>query len=491
MVVRIASVLVVSVLSAVPLLAQSTASFSGVVRNQAGIPLADMTVQAYNPSGVPFTGATNSQGGYLIIVPTGTYRLVAYDNSGTYAVSFYGSAASFDQTEAINVTQGQVVTANFTLPPGVPIRGFVLDAAGARLRGAVVAAYNVDGSRRTFVQTNADGTFTLTVPPGTYKLVAYHQALPYIPVFHAGQQLFENATLITAPANVTFVLRPGVKVRGTVKEAPIGVPLAGLDVVAYGLAGDLQYRTETNPAGEFAFVLPEGTAFKFAVEDEGGNYRTTFYQDATSFASAATIVANVGAPILQFSIPRAGDAESKTTLFIPGVIHARNDAGGTFFKTDIWIQNPAEESLDVEVAYLPAGQDNSAVTAVPITVPAQGQTALLDIVESVFGASGAGALRLEAAQPFRATSRTYNEPVNADEIGTFGLSIPAQSVSATLSRATLAGLARDSEIQERLLSILKATDGASMVEWLSGDKSSQETASDIESSWPESESDDE
>ena len=298
-------------------------------------------------------------------------------------------------------------------------------------------------SRRTFVQTNADGTFTLTVPPGTYKLVAYHQALPYIPVFHAGQQLFENAILITAPANVTFVLRPGVKVRGTVKEAPIGVPLAGLDVVAYGLAGDLQYRTETNPAGEFAFVLPEGTAFKFAVEDEGGNYRTTFYQDATSFASAATIVANVGAPILQFSIPRAGDAESKTTLFIPGVIHARNDAGGTFFKTDIWIQNPAEESLDVEVAYLPAGQDNSAVTAVPITVPAQGQTALLDIVESVFGASGAGALRLEAAQPFRATSRTYNEPVNADEIGTFGLSIPAQSVSATLSRATLAGLAQN------------------------------------------------
>ena len=144
-----------------------TASFSGVVRNTSGGLLGDMTVQAYNPAGFPVTATTDSQGRYLLVVPSGTYRLVAYDNSGTWAVSFYGNALSYEASEAINVTEGQSITVNFVLSPGRSISGFVGNAAtGAPLAGAVVAAYNLDGSRRTFVHTNNDGSFNLTVPAG-------------------------------------------------------------------------------------------------------------------------------------------------------------------------------------------------------------------------------------------------------------------------------------------------------------------------------------
>lgn len=420
------------------------ASFAGVVRNSSGGALGDMTVQAYNPAGFPVTATTDSQGNYLLVVPSGTYRLVAYDNSGTWAVSFYGDALSYEASEAINVTEGQRVTANFVLTPGRSISGFVGNAAtGAPLAGAVVAAYNLDGSRRTFVHANSDGSFNLTVPAGAYKIAAYHEVAPYIPTFFRNERLFGLADAVTPPAtNINFGLGPGTKLLGSVKEKVTGIPLSAMQVVAYDLQGNVQFRTDTNPAGNFAFVLPPGS-FKFAVEDRGGNYQTTFFRDSTSFASAASVVADASAPLLNFTVGRVPDATPLTTVFIPGIIHAQNSAAGTFFKTDVWIQNSGDAPLTVTAVYLPGGQDNSAATGLPVVVPARGQLALADIVQSLFGTTGAGALRLEAKGAFRATSRTYNVPANSAEIGTFGLSIPGQSLGASLGRATLAGLAHN------------------------------------------------
>lgn len=424
--------------------AAQTASFAGVVRSSAGATLGDMTVQAYNPSGFPVTATTDSQGRYLIVVPSGTYRLVAYDNSGAWAVSFYGDAQSFEASQAINVTEGQQVTANFVLSPGRMITGFVGNAAtGASLHGAVVAAYNLDGSRRTFVHTSSDGSFTLTVPAGSYKLVAYHEVAPYIPTFFRNERLFALAEPVTPPAsNINFGLAPGTKLLGVVKEKITGIPLGAMPVVAYDLQGNVQFRTETNPAGNFAFVLPPGS-FKFAVEDPGGNYQTTFFRDATTFASGSSIVADSSAPLLNFTVGRIPDATPLTRLYIPGIIHAQNAGAGTFFKTDVWIQNSGDAPLRVTLTYLPGGQDNSGATGLPVVVPARGQLALGDIVQKTFGTTGAGALRLEGDGPFRATSRTYNVPANSAQIGTFGLSIPGQPLGASMAKATLAGLAHD------------------------------------------------
>ena len=86
---------------------------------------------------------------------------------------------------------------------------------------------------------------------------------------------------------------------------------------------------------------------------------------------------------------------------------------------------------------------SSVEDGLPITVPPRGQVFIRDIVRSFFGTAGAGALRLESEQPFRATSRTYNEPANAAVIGTFGLSLPGQTIGDSLGRATLTGLAEN------------------------------------------------
>lgn len=433
--------------------AAQTASFTGTVRNSSGVPLGDMTVQAYNPAGFPVTTTTDSQGRYLLVVPPGTYRLVAYDNSGTYAVEFYGGVNAFEKSQAINVTEGQVVRdINFVLPPGLKISGIVVNASmGGGLHGAVVAAYNLDGSRRTYVTTNQDGSYTLTVPPGSYKVVAYHEVTPFIPVFFQNKRLFTEADIVTPPAaQVSFGLVLGVKISGSVKDKTSGAPLGGLAVVAYDLQGNVQYRTETNPAGNFAFVLPNDMVFKFAVEDASGNYQTKFYRDATSFASAAAIPANSSAPLLVFSVGRGSTDESLTTVYIPGIIHAENPGLSTFFKTDVWIQNPGDQAITVTATFLRGGQDNTNTTGLPVTVPARGQVFLQDIVSSLFGTSGAGALRLDASAPFRATSRTYNVPPNAAQMGTFGLSIPGQTIGASLGRATLAGLSQNTSSRSNI-----------------------------------------
>lgn len=418
-----------------------TASITGVVRNQAGAPLGSMTVQAYNAAGFPVTAETGPQGQYVLIVPVGSYRLVAYDNSGTYAVSFYGNTASFEQSPAVNVTEAQVFTANFTLPAGQKISGTVTSAAsGTGLQGAVVAAYNLDGSRRTIVNTNRDGSYTLTVPSGSYKVVAYHDVTPFIPVFYPNQQLWEQAAVVTPPASqINFGLGPGVKISGSVKEKIVGRPLGGLAVVAYDLQGAVQYRTNTNPSGDFAFVLPVGRVFKFAVEDSGGNYATTFYRDATTFASAATITAGSDAPLLNFSVAKI-TTQPTTTVFIAGVINAGEP---NVYKTDVWIQNPSSDAITVKATFLRAGQDNAGATGIDLTIPGRGQRYLQDVVRTIFGAVDGGALRLESSSTFRATSRTYYVPPNAATAGTFGLSIPGQSLGDSLSRATLAGLVQN------------------------------------------------
>ena len=425
--------------------AAQIAYISGVVRNTAGASLGDITVQAYNPAGFAVnTVTTTPQGDFTLVVPSGTYRVLAYDNSGRWAVSFYNNALSYETSEAINVTDGQRVTVNFVLSPGLSISGFVGSAAtGAPLPGAVVAAYNLDGSRRTFVRTNNDGSFNLTVPAGSYKIAAYHEVAPYIPTFFRNERLFGLADTVIPPVNnINFGLGPGTKLLGSVKEKVTGIPLAAMPVVAYDLQGNVQFRTETNPAGNFAFVLPPGS-FKFAVEDPGGNYQTTFFRDSTTFASAASVVADASAPLLNFSVARVPDANPLTTVFIPCIIHSQNSTAGTFFKTDVWIQNSGDAPLTVTAIYLPGGQDNSGATGLPVVVPARGQLALADIVQSFFGKTGAGALRLEADGAFRATSRTYNVPSNSAQIGTFGLSIPGQTLGASLGRATLAGLAHN------------------------------------------------
>ena len=433
--------LVVVFLAAAPLAAQ-TAFFDGTVRSaDFGVPLSGMTVAAYNASGfVAATTLTDSQGRYSIALPPGTYRILAYDNSGTYAVSFYNDANSFEASEAISLASLAIVKVDFRLERGQEISGVVDDAAnGAGIGGAVVAAYNLDGTRRTFTTAGSTGSFKLVLPAGSYKLVAYHDSLAFVPKFYSEQALFDAAAVLSPPrGGIVFSLERGVKVRGTVSEVGTAQRLFGMRVAAYDLTGVVRYRSDVSLTGEFAFVLPAGN-YKFAVEDLRGIYETTFFRSSTNFAAAASVNLSTGTipPTIDIEARRAL-AGGSTTLWVAA---AANTAGGSgLLQTDVWIFNPsAEATLTVFVTFLRAGQDNSGATGQPVSVGPRAQVALTNVLETLFQTQGAGALRLEGNSPFRVTSRTFNIPANT-AIGTFGLALPGQSIGSSLSRVTLAGL---------------------------------------------------
>lgn len=95
---------------------------------------------------------------------------------------------------------------------------------------------------------------------------------------------------------------------------------------------------------------------------------------------------------------------------------------GSVWRTDVDLVNVGDAEATVELALLRPGGSNLDPATVPVAVPAGGAVRAGDVVDSLFGVAGGGALRLEVSgAPVVAASRTYNL---APE-GTFGQAIPA------------------------------------------------------------------
>ena len=127
------------------------------------------------------------------------------------------------------------------------------------------------------------------------------------------------------------------------------------------------------------------------------------------------------------------------TKYILASAH-NSGVNNTMWVTDLRIFNPdAAETIEVAVAFLPAGVDNSAVSEQTITVLPRQAAALDDVVASVFGDARAGAIRLHSDDDFLATSRTYN--IGDGLSGTFGQYIAAVRAEDALEQGILIQLA--------------------------------------------------
>ena len=95
-------------------------------------------------------------------------------------------------------------------------------------------------------------------------------------------------------------------------------------------------------------------------------------------------------------------------------------ANGTFWRTDLVLANPGEESVEAQLAFLVPGRDNSTAQEFAVPVPAGGSVELDDVVGTLMGASGSGAIRIRSQGELLVSSRTYTD----SEAGTFGQYIP-------------------------------------------------------------------
>ena len=128
------------------------------------------------------------------------------------------------------------------------------------------------------------------------------------------------------------------------------------------------------------------------------------------------------------------------------VTSAKASGGGNDYVTSLRIVNPNPVAAEVDMYFLPQTQldasnsalsDNSGVSKVVVTVPANSTLALEDVVASTFGTSGAGGIRVEApgsdssGRPLAVWVLSQTLVVNATNQagthGTNGFAIPSQN----------------------------------------------------------------
>jgi hypothetical protein len=279
----------------------AAATVSGTVRQaENSSTLAGITVVAYDAAtGVAAANATSdSFGHYSLTLAAGSYRLLAFDQSGTYATSFYKDAAAFEAAATVTLQSSETVTADFTMLRGSYIAGNVTTASGAPVAGATVAIYNLTGSRRGTTVTDAAGHYLVVVPAGSYKVAAWDDDLRYAPTFHANASTFPAATVVatrvseTTPINIVLAL--AAHIRGAVKDLQTSSPLANAVVVAYDLSGNVAGATVTSSNGAYDLVLRPGS-YKIVFEDLSGVYASSFYSNAESFETSTVVTVAEGA----------------------------------------------------------------------------------------------------------------------------------------------------------------------------------------------------
>jgi len=120
---------------------------------------------------------------------------------------------------------------------------------------------------------------------------------------------------------------------------------------------------------------------------------------------------------------------------VPAAAHAAGKLG-TVWRTDLVLYNPGDAEVRAELAFLPAGGDNTGAGTVPVTVPAGASVVLEDVVSSVLGRSGSGAIRIGATGELRISSRTFTATAG----GSYGQYIPAVLETAAMGPGTTAVL---------------------------------------------------
>lgn len=295
-------------------------TIKGTITDAARRPLAGMVAAAYSPAGFPQATATSdSQGQYVLTVPAGRYRVLAYDNNGTYATEFGEHADSFDTSPVVIVTSN-VNGVDFVMQKAGTVTGTVT-AGGTPLAQITVAAYNVtDGTRRDFTRTRPDGTYQLLLPPGDYKLAAYDDGGLYAVSFFQNQNTFVSATTLSVAVgqplvDTNFQLSRSAHLSGTVVDADTHSVLSGQTVVAYAPEGTVAVATtSTDAAGNFTLTVPPG-AYKLVAADPAHIYATGYVADSISFAADPTITLAPGASVGSNTIPlhRAGGVSGRVT----------------------------------------------------------------------------------------------------------------------------------------------------------------------------------
>ena len=289
----------------------------------------------------------------------------------------------------------------------VTTRGLSLAAHETRMLGDVLVSFFGLGDGRGALQV---------VPPngGPAPAVAsrtYNQTA-------AGNLGFGNVSLVP-PAAATYYI-PGLYA-DTVARTNLGVTAGEIGANATVTL----YRGSTGQVGSTSLWIGANDQQQWAVQDlfpgvaqAGVPMSVSVRLDGAAHAYATQVDQASGDTVFLSGSPSA------TSWLIPVVAH-NSGAGGTYWRSDLYLFNPLASSSVVTLEYLPEARDNSgggSATASVTLAPFASQT-IADLVGTRFGvAQGKGSLAITATRPVIAASRCYTTRALG---GTLGFGAPA------------------------------------------------------------------
>ena len=263
-------------------------TISGTVQDTNGNPIVNLQVFAtdYTTNAWMSGANTDSNGNYTIAgLPTGSYRVRACASCDAlpYVDEFYSNPV--EVTEPNNTPN-----INFILETGGTISGTVLDTAGNPISNLSINVNEYVTNQWTAgTNTDANGSYSLRVPTGTYRVraCASCDALPYVDEFYS------NPVEVTEPnntPNINFILETGGTITGMVQDTE-GNPITNLQVFATDYTtNDWIAGTNTSADGSYSLRLPAGSyRVRACAECSGVTYQDAFYHDVFDYGDATPV----------------------------------------------------------------------------------------------------------------------------------------------------------------------------------------------------------
>jgi hypothetical protein len=290
------------------------AKVTGSITDRATLtPLPAMRVTAYASDGsTAAQSLSGSDGRFAMAARTGALRVVVDDPSGNYASTFVPDAESFSTETAVIATAGQTLSVNATMVRAARLAGRVTDRmSGAALANITAAAYNADGTTRSFAGSDASGAYSIVVPPGDFRIGVFDSALIYLPQFYPAHAVFDAATPQHAIAQqsvggLDLALTKGARVTAKAISRTSSAPLPAITVGAYDLSGRLLASANTDSSGDCTLLLAPGTV-KLLAFDASLQFATAYYLDAPAFDATEALTLSEGQSLTAtFALPDAG-----------------------------------------------------------------------------------------------------------------------------------------------------------------------------------------
>ena len=239
--------------------------------------------------------ATGSDGSFSINLAPGTYKLWIETNEAGYPDQLYGGTGNWETATEVDLTSTDQapVIALVPTPVSHAINGTVT-AGGPGLEGAVVWVF--DATSAAYVgntATGSDGSFSINLAPGTYKLWIETNEAGYPDQLYGGTGNWETATEVdltsTDQAPVIALVPTPVShaINGTVTAGGPGLEGAVVwvfDATSAAYVGN----TATGSDGSFSINLAPGT-YKLWIETNEAGYPDQLYGGTGNWETATEV----------------------------------------------------------------------------------------------------------------------------------------------------------------------------------------------------------